>query len=179
METLFIICLLVGGLYSVVSLLFSGFLDGLDLDFEFDFGVFSLPIKPFTVMVFITAFGGVGWLSTKYINPWLSLIPAVIAGLVTSFLLYRYFFQVIRSYEIETARESDALMLRAEVVERIPPGGYGKISYVIDSNIVSGPAKEKKAGFGIAKGAMVYILAVNDNVYYVCEDIEAYLSGGE
>lgn len=177
MFNLYLICLIVGGLYAVISLVANGVLDGLDFDFELDFdlGSLSLPIKPFTVMAFAAVFGGAGLISLNMLPPLLSLIPSILCGVAVSGLLYYVFFVKLRRYETETASEMDSIMRRAEVVESIPPGGYGKISYVIDGNTLSGAAMEKAPGKGIGKGRNVYILDVKDNVYYVCEDLELYL----
>lgn len=177
---IYLVCLLVGGIYAVISILFNGILDGLDFDFDFeidfDFGALALPLKPFTIMTFAAVFGGVGLISLNYLPPLLTLIPAVLIALIISGVLYYLVYVKLRRYETETARESDAIMKRAEVVVRIPPGGYGKISYVIDGNTLSGAAKEKVPGQGIDSGRQVYILDIHENVYLVCEDLEVYLA---
>lgn len=174
---IYLICLLVGGIYAVISIVANGILDGLDfdLDFDFDFGSLSLPLKPFTIMTFAAVFGGTGLIALNYLPPLLTLIPAVVLGLIISGALYYLIYVKLRRYETETSSELDAIMKRAEVVERIPPGGYGKISYVIDGNTLSGAAKEKSPGMGIDKGRQVYILDIHENVYLVCEDLEVHL----
>lgn len=182
MHTLFLTCLIIGGLYSLVSLVLSG-IGGMDFDFDFDFdfdldfdfGDFSLPIKPFTIMIFLTVFGGVGLICESVMPSGWALIPAAILGIVISYGLYRLIYVKLMSYESIAHTEEDAVMQRAEVVERIMPGGYGKISFTLGDTTLSGAAKEIKAGQGIAKGARVYILEVKGNVYYVCEDLELYL----
>lgn len=177
LHNIYLVCLLVGGIYAVISILFNGILDGLDFDFDFDFdfGSLSLPLKPFTIMTFAAVFGGTGLIALNYLPPLFTLIPAVLLGLLISAWLYYLIYVKLRRYEKETPSESDAIMKRAEVVERIPPGGYGKISYVIDGNTLSGAAKEKTPGQGIDKGRQVYILDIAENVYLVCEDLELYL----
>ena len=182
LRNIYIVCLTVGGLYALLSVVFGNLLD-LDFDFDFDFdfdldfdlGAFLLPIKPFTIMVFLAVFGGTGLIAQYYLSPAMSLIPAIPAGLLVSGGLYHLIYVKLRKYETRADSEADAIMQRAEVVERIMPGGYGKISYVINGNTISGAAKEKKPGGGIAKGRKVYIVDTHDNVYYVCEDLELYL----
>lgn len=175
MFNLYLTCSLIGGLYAIISLVANGILEGLDFDFDFDLGSISLPLKPFTVMTFAAIFGGAGLIALKMMSPLLSLVPAVILGAVVSGFLYYLIYVKLRGYETQTSSEDDAIMKRAEVVERIPPGGYGKISYIIDGNILSGSAMEKKSGCGIDKGKHVYIVDQKDNVYLVCEDLELYL----
>ena len=177
MNSMYLTCLIIGGVYSVVSLLFSGILDGIDFDAEidFDFGSVNLPIKPFTLMVFVTVFGGAGLIAVNLMpHPW-TLIPAVLLGAGLSALLYYLVYGKLLKMETLAASEEDAIMKKADVAEKIMPGGFGKISFVINGNIISGAAKEIKAGGGIEKGARVYILDVRDNVYYVGEDLDFYL----
>jgi|GEM_PF-332622 len=182
MHAVFLTCLIIGGLYSVVSLVLSG-LGGLDFDLDFDFdldldfdlGDLTLPIKPFTVMVFLTVFGGVGLILEPLLPGFWAILPAVILGFVASWALYSLVYVKLMGYEAIAPSEEDAIMTRAEVVERIMPGGYGKISFLLGDTTLSGAAKEIKPGDGVAKGAKVYILEVKDNVYYVVEDLEIYL----
>jgi len=182
MHAVFLTCLIIGGLYSVVSLVLSG-LGGLDFDLDFDFdidldfdlGDLTLPIKPFTVMVFLTVFGGVGLILEPLLPGFWAILPAVILGLAASWALYTLVYVKLMGYEAIAPSEEDAIMTRAEVVERIMPGGYGKISFLLGDTTLSGAAKEIKPGDGVAKGAKVYILEVKDNVYYVVEDLEIYL----
>jgi len=184
MFNVYLVCLIVGALLSVISLLSSS-IGGLDLDFDldldmdFDMGGVALPLKPTTILVFVTVFGGAGMISLNYCPPLLSLIPAVLAGLLVAAAVHYLLYVKLKRYETEAPRENDAIMKRAQVVERIPPGGYGKISYVMDGNTLSGAAKEKTSGEGIEKGRHVYILDRRDNVYYVCEHLELYLKQSE
>lgn len=177
LETIYMVCLLVGGIYAVISFVTNGLLDGLDFDFDFDFdiGGFGLPLKPFTIMVFAAVFGGTGLIALNFMPPLLTLLPAVLLGAVVALGMYYLLYVKLRRYETEAPTQEQALMKRAEVVERIPPGGYGKISYVLDGNILSGAAREKAPGQGVAKGRQVYILDIQDNVYLVCEDLEVYI----
>ena len=182
MHAVFLTCLIIGGLYSVVSLVLSG-LGGLDFDLDFDFdldldfdlGDLTLPIKPFTIMVFLTVFGGVGLILEPLLPGFWAILPAVILGLIAAWALYSLVYVKLMGYEAIAPSEADAIMTRAEVVERIMPGGYGKISFLLGDTTLSGAAKEIKPGDGVAKGAKVYILEVKDNVYYVVEDLEIYL----
>lgn len=179
LKTFYIICLTVGGLYSMLSFIFSNMLNldfdfDIDFDFDFDFDLSSIlmPLKPFTVMVFAAVFGGVGLISLNYMSPPATLIPSIPLGIAVSGGMYYLVYVKLRGYETLTASEGDAVMQRAEVVERIMPGGYGRISYVINGNTLSGVAKEKKPGGGIDKGRKVYIMEVRDNTYFVSEDLE-------
>ncbi|MDR2940621.1 MAG: hypothetical protein LBV08_09930, partial [Clostridiales bacterium] len=57
--------------------------------------------------------------------------------------------------------------LEAVVLESIPSGGYGRVSYKIDKNILSAAAKELVPGEGIKKGTTVLIDDIKDNIFYV------------
>ena len=172
LQTIYIVSLTVGGLYALLSSVFGNLLD---LDFDFDFGVVLLPFKPFTLMAFAAVFGGVGLIALSYMPPLMTLLPAIPSGAAVSGGLYYLLFVKLRKLETRTPSVDDALMQRAEVTERIRPGGYGRISYVLGGNTLSGAAKEKIPGGGIDKGRKVYILEVCENTYFVCEDLELYI----
>ncbi len=181
MHTVYMVCLLVGALFSLLSLLAGNLLDGLDFDFDFDFDIdfdfglgAILPFKPFTLMAFAAVFGGAGLILEAFLPPVFCLLLSVLAGLAASAILYRFVYLKLRSYETTVPREEDALLLRAQVVEAIAPGGFGKISYTLEGNILSGRAKERKPGPGIAKGAEVFIVSIQDNIHYVCEDLQIF-----
>ena len=181
LRNLYIICLTVGSLYAVISVLFG---NTFDFDFDFDFGLdlefgssLLLPIKPFTIMVFLVVFGGVGLIAQSFLPPLLSLLPAIPLGVLVPGLLYHLVYKKLHKYESRAASEEDAIMQKAEVVERImPDGGYGRISFLLKGNIISGAAREKEPGRGIEKGKTVFILDMEENVYLVCEDLELYMS---
>jgi membrane protein implicated in regulation of membrane protease activity len=181
MHTIYMVCLLVGVAFSLLSLLAGNLLDGLDfdLDFDFDFGFdfglgAILPLKPFTVMAFIAVFGGAGLILETLLAPLFCLLLSSAAGFAVAAALYRFVYLKLKSFETTAPREADALLLRARVVEAIPPGGFGKISYTLEGNILSGAAKERKPGPGIAKGAEVFIVLIQDNIHYVCEDLQFF-----
>ncbi len=183
MHTVYMVCLLVGVLFSLLSLLAGNLLDGLDFDFDFDsdfdfdfdFGLGAiLPLKPFTLMAFAAVFGGAGLIFETLLPPLICLLLSAVAGLAVSALLYRFVYLKLKSYETNVPREEDALLLRAQVVETIAPGGFGKISYTLEGNILSGTAKERKPGPGIARGAEVFIVSIQDNIHYVCEDLQFF-----
>ncbi|MDR1194146.1 MAG: hypothetical protein LBK98_08305 [Peptococcaceae bacterium] len=177
MHTVYAACLLVGVLFSALSLLAGNLLSGLDFDFDFDFDLdfglgAALPLKPFTCIAFIAVFGGAGLILETLLPPLFCLLFSIVAGLAASAILYRFVYLKLKSFETTAPREEDALMLRAWVVETIPPGGFGKISYTLEGNILSGAAKERKPGQGIAKGSEVFIVLIQDNIYYVYEDLQ-------
>lgn len=191
LHNIYVFCLSVGVIYSAFSLAFHGLSATIDfgfdfeLDFETNFDIF-LPIKPFTVMVFLTVFGGSGLISEKC----LSAIPAVVIALTVAYLaavlLYRVVYVTLLRAQTETKGVSDAIGMEATILESIPLEGFGRISYIVDDNILSGVAKrlyeEKKEDSVLLdndgrkiikidkrykKGEKVYIWEVKDNVYYV------------
>lgn len=174
LQNIYIVCLTVGALYTLLSLIFGQLLD-FDFDFDFDLGALMLPIKPFTIMTFLAVFGGMGLIMQNYLPAAFSLLPAIPTGLGVSWLLHHFVYAKLKKYESRAPKEEDSIMQRAEVVERIAPGGYGKISFVVNGNTLSGAAREKHPANGIGKGKKVYIVDYADNTYFVCEDLEFYV----
>ncbi len=173
MITMYSVCLLIGIFYSVASFILNDLFTALHFDTDFD--IFSLPLKPFTIMTFVTVFGATGLITLQFIPPIFTLVPAIFLGYVFARLLYNFVYLKLKSYETETSKERDALSLEAEVVEKILPGSFGKISYIMDGNTLSAPAKEQVSGNGIAKGTKVTIVDMKDNVCYV-EKVSAHQS---
>lgn len=173
LRNIYTVCLTAGGLLTLLTFLFGNLLDfDFDFDFDFDLPSFVLPLKPITIVAFVAVFGGVGLITHDYVSPPLSAGIALIAAAAVSLLIYYLVYVKLRKYEAFALSEEDTYMTRAEVVERIAPGGYGKISFVLNGNTISGAAMEQKSGGGIDKGKHVFIVDNRDNIYFVCEDLE-------
>lgn len=167
---LYLVCLIVGGLFSAVSLLVNGLLDGLDFDMDFD--LLSLPLKPFTIMTFITVFGGVGLITEQWLWSWMTLPIAAACAFAASKLIYDLVYLKLRSYETPLKGPEAAIGLRAEVTESIRPESTGKISYRVDGNLLTAPARLWRQGPPIVKGSTVQIKEIEKHIFFVTDKID-------
>ena len=164
-----------GIVFSVLSLIFSGLGDIMNLDF--DVGDIHLPFRPFFILIFLTVFSGAGIIATMFIGQILALIPAVAAGLFIAKPLDYLISVRLKLFETYTASDKDAVGMKATVIEKIYAGGYGRVSFVINGNTLSGAAKEYgKSGNGFPQGAIVTIVEVAGGVYYVADRMPEVLS---
>lgn len=180
----------VGVIYTVVTFLLGGIMGLFDLDIHIDthidtnldthidiphidlggagptFTVF--PLKPITIVSFLTVFGGVGIIGSKYnISPVLLFIIAMVSGLTVAFILYK--FVVIPLYKAQNTSAVSRKSLigtKAVVITPIYENGFGTISYVVNGSKCNAPAQHvaKKA---IKQGEEVIIYEIKDNVFYV------------
>lgn len=189
MEQVYTIVFWVGVLYTVVSFLMGSLfglvhLDGnidthVDTNFhthiDTDFGghgvspTFSIsPLKPITIVSFLTVFGGIGMIGTyKGFNSVLLFIMALASALVTAFILYR--FIVVPLYKAQNTSDvskKKLIGMRAKVISAIIEDGYGMIAYVVNGKRYNAPAQHisKQA---IAQGEEVSIYEIKDNLFYV------------
>lgn len=171
----FQVCFFVGIGLIVLSLIFGSFfeaigIDGLDLDFDV-FGVdLFLPVSPILYILFSTVFGGVGWIliDSKYIIPKIFIIIISLAsGLAISVMVnYLVIKPLKRAQNTSTPSAEELVGLRASVTETIFQDGFGEISYVINGNSYTSPAKST-TGEEIIKGKDVAICWIENYVFYV------------
>ena len=131
---------------------------------------FLLPIKPFTVMIFLTVFGGAGIILTRILFPLITLPISFVIAYIISFLAYKLIYLRLVRAQTTAKKAAAAIGIEATVLEKIPDGGIGRISYKIDGNILSGAAKEFKPHVGgFLKNSRVFIHEIKDNIYYVTD----------
>ena len=172
MSVVFQVCFFVGLLLTVLLILGGivpipgiGDAEGADMDISLEgLGIhFSIPLNP-TVYI-----GGVGMIlesSTGLAGIFILLI-ALAAGILVSLLLYRFVIRPLKRAENTSAPDSEDLIgVLAVVTERIPENGFGQISYVVNGNTFSAPAKSTKGG-RVAAGEEVSICWIQDHVFYV------------
>ena len=192
MGYVYTVIFLVGVIYTVVTFLMGGLLGLAHIDGHFDthvdagfhghldthidthidtgasptFAVF--PIKPITVVTFLTVFGGIGVIGTKEgINPIILPILAALAGLIVSFILYRFIVVPLYKAQNTSAVTQDKLIgLKAMVISPILAEGFGTIAYEVNGRKCNAPAQHvgKKA---VAQGEEVIIYEIKNNVFYV------------
>jgi membrane protein implicated in regulation of membrane protease activity len=134
-------------------------------------GIHLSPVSPITIAMFITSFGGIGFILEQFPSGTLllSLPLALVSGFVIAgaafYILYRIFSatQASSSY----TRES-VLDLEAEVITSIPANGVGEIAYVAKGSRFSAPARSEDQE-AIPKHAIVRMTRVAGNIFYVRE----------
>jgi hypothetical protein len=187
MLLLFQVCFLTGVLYTIISFILGHLLDftGVDghidthvdmhIDSHIDLGShFSdagvSPLKPITIAAFVTVFGGTGMILIRNnFNPLISAAAAAALGFVVSFVLYR--FIVVPLYKAQNTSAVSQIEIIGSLAHAALPmtgGSFGRITYAIEGNIYSAPAKSID-GEVIAKGAPVVIIDIKKNVFYVKE----------
>jgi hypothetical protein len=192
MGYVYTVIFLVGVIYTVVTFLMGGLLGLAHIDGHFDthvdagfhghldthidthidtgasptFAVF--PIKPITVVTFLTVFGGIGIIGTKEgINPILLPVMGALAGLFVSFILYRFIVIPLYKAQNTSAVTQDKLIgIKAMVISPIFEDGFGTIAYEVNGRKCNAPAQHvgKKA---VAQGEEVIIYEIKNNVFYV------------
>ena len=134
-------------------------------------GVHLSPVSPITIAMFITSFGGMGFILQQIPGRSLlfSLPLALASGLVIAgaafYLLYKIFSatQVSSNY----TRES-VLDMEAEVITPIPAKGVGEIAYTAQGSRFSAPARSENQE-AIPKHAIVRMTKVAGSIFYVRE----------
>jgi hypothetical protein len=173
--TIFQVCFYVGIGLIAISFLFGNLfetlgIDGLDLDFDM-FGIdFFLPVSPILYILFSVVFGGVGWIlmDSKYALPTiLILVIAIGAGIAVSTLLNFLIIKPLKKAQnTSTPNAEDLIGLSAVVTETIIENGFGEISYIINGNSYTSPAKTTN-GDMVKTGKEVAICWIEEYIFYV------------
>ncbi len=180
---IYLFCLAIGVIYTVFTTLIHGVVsiadltadihfdaDSGDLHFDFDNFDFMLPIRPFTIMVFLTVFGGSGIILSRFLFEPITIPIAIVLAYLIAYLLYKTVYLSLVKAQTTAKSVNDAIGAKAIVLERIPPSGIGRISYKVDGNILSGAAKELQSHTGgFPKGTEVFIHDIKENIYYVTD----------
>ncbi|UZW15450.1 NfeD family protein [Clostridium pasteurianum] len=175
MERIYTIIFFVGVIYTLVTFLFGGLLGIIDagLDAHIDTSLdgsdpFILPLKPITIVSFITVLGGVGIIGTHYKFNWIAiLVISIILGLIVSVLLYRFIVvPLYRAQNTSAVYQEKLIGMTAVVISPILENGFGTIAYVVNGSKYNAPAqhvgKEE-----IKQGQEVLIYEIKNNVFYV------------
>ncbi|MDR2899529.1 MAG: hypothetical protein LBU94_04375 [Clostridiales bacterium] len=179
MLLLFKVCFGVGIGYTVLAFLLGevihfgdfGGSDG-DLDFDLDSHVPGdagsiSPLKPACIAAFITVFGGCGILFLPRFGGLLAVMMASLLGAIVAFLIFRFIIVPLNRAQNTSAVEKQSLIgSNAVVTERIPQGHFGKITYFVNGNTYSAPAKSED-GNEIARNSNVEITHIEKNTYFV------------
>ena len=167
LNVIFFICLGVGAGFVVVSALLGQVGGMMDVD------VASMsPFKPILIAFFLTVFGGIGLIFIPRVPfAWMAIGIAAAGGLILSWLIFRFVMVPLNRWQNTSAHQRQSVIgVTAKVAEHIPQGGFGKITYTYEDKIMSGPAKSED-GNPIERNAMVEIVYIEKNTYYVREKI--------
>ncbi len=118
------------------------------------------PLSPITVATFVTTFGGVGALALGVFNvdPRMSLLWAVVAGLASGGLMYVFVSQfLVRSQASSEMHRSELVGMEAEVTVPIGENATGQVTYVTKSGRMSSMARSAD-GKAIPRGQFVTIV---------------------
>ncbi|MCX7969294.1 MAG: NfeD family protein [Armatimonadetes bacterium] len=142
---------------------------GLSHHFDF-FGWLSTLFSPLMLSVFLTVFGGVGYLCSQAPGlsfPIINIPIAAFAGLFTVFGLlvpFRRWLQRMESTSHPTTH--DLIGLIGESLSPIPPNGIGSIAYVFNDIRHTAPARNQ-SDKPIQRGTPVRIIGVAGNLLLV------------
>jgi len=165
MTALFFIAFGVGAGFVILSVVFGQLAGMVDADVTVGAGI--SPFKPIVIAVFLTAFGGLGLIFAPMFQVWMTLSFATLGGLALAYVLFRFVVVPLHKWQNTNTHEKQALVgVLAKVVEHIPQGGYGKITYTYNDKIMSGPAKSEDGG-EIVRGGAVEIVYIERNTYHV------------
>ena len=197
MLLLFQVCFGVGIGYTIISFFlgellpsigFDGGVDGgvdldidLDMDFDIDLsfgtdGDFSTaggntvtPLKPACIAAFICVFGGCGMIFLPQLGPLFALMISAAAGFSVSWLLFKLIIVPLHKAQNTSVVAKQSLIgSPATVTEKIPQGQFGKITYYVNGNTYSAPAKSENGG-EISRNANVEITHIEKNTYFVSD----------
>jgi membrane protein implicated in regulation of membrane protease activity len=189
MEQVYTIVFWVGVIYTVVTFLMGGLfglfhIDGnVDTHIDCNIGTHAgghvdlsgasptftiFPLKPITIVSFLTVFGGIGMIGTSHkIGAAVLFAVALISGFIVSFILYKFIVVPLYKAQNTSAFSRKSLVgIKAKVISPIYEKGFGTIAYVVNSKKYNAPAQHV-GGMAIAQGEEVIIYEIKDNVFYV------------
>ena len=162
---LYLFCLLVGLIYSVISVVLGGhhFGGGHELGQEVSAGEVSFsPLSPMVIASFITAFGAGGLIShyALKVSGVPSVLIALLAGLVVGAVAFYVFYSIFAVTQSSSEAQASALLgVIGEVITPISQHGLGEIAYIIRGSRYTAPAKSARGNL-IERNQSVKIINV-------------------
>lgn len=185
----YLICFGVGLLFTIVSAFMAGVFGGghemhaevggheavgADGHAEAGFGSQDMPgfspLSPTTVASFITAFGGIGMVLSKFEATSPVFISAPLGALggfgvaTLVFMLFRAVFR--RTQGSSESKVAQVIGLTATVITPIAAGGVGEIAYIHGGSRYTAPARSE-GGAAFSTGQMVKIARIVGTQFYV------------
>ena len=191
-ELFYLICFILGFVFSTLSFLTGALHLHLPMKWHVHVGsdgFHSHGIAPFfnsfTIMAFLTWFGGMGYLITRYSTLWmgLALLLATAAGLIGAGIVFWFFARVLLKHDVGIdAAEYDMIGVLGRVSSSIRSQGTGEIVFEQLGTRRSCGARSED-GSAMAKGTEVVVTRHERGIAYVraWDEIagEAEASAGE
>jgi membrane protein implicated in regulation of membrane protease activity len=181
---IYAICLIVGLIFTLVSVLAGHFFGGHDAHVAGSGGhaeagadssdMPGISIFSPTVMAsFVTAFGGFGLIFTQFPATSRTVVSAplaIVCALLVAGALYKFFGLVFsKTQSSSESRVARLVGIEANVITPIAANGVGEIAYVVGGSRYTAPARVEK-GTAIATGQTVKITRVVGTQFYVTAD---------
>lgn len=183
MENVYLVCMILGIVFPLLSLVFDIFDDVLDalfsglefLDFDgADVDLWFLPLSANSIFGFLLFFGGSGRL-LKYTgksNTTIFLIACVIGYIAA--IIIQSLIRKLKKIESPSINVTDLLMYEGKVENEIAEQGFGSVSFWIHDRVVTYPAKSFD-GHKISQEATVKVKEIQDQNVLVVEYADSLL----
>lgn len=178
---IYAICLVVGLVFTVVSVLAGHFFGGHDAHVAGSGGhaeagadSSDMPgisiFSPTVIASFVTAFGGFGLIFTQFNATSKTVVSAplsIFCALLVAGALYKFLSAVFSHTQSSSeSRVANLIGTEANVITPIPENGVGEIAYVVSGSRYTAPARVEKGAL-IATGQTVRITRVVGSQFYV------------
>lgn len=175
-ELFYLICFIVGFVFSTLSFLTGTLHLHIPAKFHLHMGRGGFHthglgafVNSFTLMAFLTWFGGAGYLVTHYSSLWIgfALLLATLAGLAGAAIVGVFYVRVMLKYDtgIDPA-EYDMVGVLGRVSSSIRSGGTGEIVFQQVGTRRSCGARAEDGG-AVAKGTEVVVTRYERGIAYV------------
>ncbi|HVH86446.1 MAG TPA: NfeD family protein [Terriglobales bacterium] len=175
-ELFYLICFILGFVFSTLSFLTGTLHMHLPTKWHVHAGKAGLTTKAgpsffntFSLMAFLTWFGGMGYLLTRYSSLWagLALLLATVAGLTGAAIVFWFFARVLLKHDIGIdAAEYDMIGVLGRVSSSIRSQGTGEIVFEQVGTRRSCGARSED-GVPIVKGTEVVVTRYERGIAYV------------
>lgn len=174
MQRIWIICILVGIILPLISVLSSADFDlDLDLDIGFDFDFLPLSLKPICFgILFYASVADILYLTTKLNIVIINFIGAIVGYGVC--ITLQKLFRFLKSNKGVARTKLDILCAPGIVTNRIAENGYGQVLiYFDEASSMSYPAKSKN-GDAIECQTNIFVMEQKDGYLVVDRDKADY-----
>ena len=175
-ELFYLICFIVGFVFSTLSFLTGTLHLHVPARFHLHMGKGGFHthgvgafFNTFTLMAFLTWFGGMGYLLTRYSSIWMgfALILATFAGLTGAAIVGWFYVRVLMKYDVGIdPAEYDMVGVLGRVTSSIRSGGTGEIVFEQVGTRRSCGARSED-GAPIAKGTEIVVTRYERGIAYV------------
>ncbi|MCL1934857.1 MAG: NfeD family protein [Defluviitaleaceae bacterium] len=164
MQALFNIAFGVGMGYTIISLLIGNFLS----DCDFSTGNSFVPfLRPAPICAFLIVFGGSGIILYRDMGFAFTVIISLLLALAISYCIIKFILMPLhKAQNTSTINKQELIGKTAVVTSKIFENSFGKISYNVNGNNFSSPAKSENEK-EIQQGSNVEIVSIKNHTYFV------------